>query len=114
MISEPCNLYAFLHATRGNWRNAVFVECHSCPYGKTEFCAGFLLAPDADGQPIILAADTVREASGQEIDKAECLAVMNRENFESLFSLWLTWWMDSTKDCALFRLAGQSGCRNTR
>ena len=101
VLKQPCQLYEFLRAAGGNWRNAVFIECRGCPYGKSEPCSGFLMAPDAEGRPIILAVGAVCQASGQGINKAECLAVMSRESFETLYALWLSWQTESSKECAL-------------
>ena len=112
MLKHPGQLYEFLRAAGGNWRNSVFIECRACPYGRPEPCSGFLLAPCADGRPAILPADAIREASGTEADKAECLAVMSREAFEALYSLWLTWEMESAKECALQNIAGREPRRN--
>ena len=35
-------LYDFLSSVKGNWRNAIFVECHDCPYTDS-LCRGYLL-----------------------------------------------------------------------
>ena len=38
-------LYFFLSLTRGSWRNAFYLECPVCPYGKDK-CGGYLLTTD--------------------------------------------------------------------
>ena len=40
-------LYQFLQSTQGSWRNAFYVDCIECPYGRTD-CGGHLLTADAE------------------------------------------------------------------
>lgn len=39
-------IYNFLTASRGNWRNSIYISGKDSPHG-------FLLAPDRDGKPVI-------------------------------------------------------------
>ena len=111
MLKQLNQLYEFMHAAGGNWRNSLFIECRACPYGKPEPCPGFLLAADSGGRPVIITADAIRQASGTPADKAECIAVIGKDGFESLYALWLTWEMGSAKECALQSIAGHMPCR---
>ena len=45
-------LYFFLSMTRGSWRNAFYLECPVCPYGK-DSCGGYLLTTDTEGAPAV-------------------------------------------------------------
>lgn len=48
MTSSTKQLYLFLTACSGSWRNTVYILCQ----GETEN-PGYLLAADRDGQPVI-------------------------------------------------------------
>lgn len=106
MESHMYTLYSFLNAAKGNWRNSIFIECGACPYGRSELCSGFLLAPDAAGRPVLLPADVIYKMTGVTADKSECLMVLSRQRFEILFSLWLDWQTDSLEQCPL-QIAGK-------
>lgn len=96
-------LYRFLKATAGNWRNAIFIECKNCSHSRTRPCSGFLLVSDADGAPIILSAEWFWEQTGELVDKDECASVLNKAAFESAYSLWLKWRADDTMQCTLLQ-----------
>lgn len=96
-------LYSFLHATKGNWRNAIFIECGTCPYGHS-LCGGYLLAMDSEGRPLLISADEFRKLTNEEIQKEECWSKWKSTDFETLYSLWITWKTDSTKECAMLKL----------
>ena len=67
MASSTKQLYLFLTACSGNWRNTV----HISGQGETDN-PGYLLAADQDGQPIILSVQQFYELTGVQIDPAEC------------------------------------------
>lgn len=102
-----CTLFAFLNAARGNWRNSIFIECRTCPYGRLEPCVGFLLAPDSEGRPVLLPADVIYKLTGVSADKSECQAILSRQCFETLFSLWLDWQTNLPRSCALLQIVGK-------
>lgn len=110
MENRMCTLFSFLSAAKGNWRNSIFIECGECPYGKQKLCSGFLLAPDYDGRPILIPADVILRLTGIAADKNECLAVLSRQRFESLYALWLEWQVSSSGECALCQIISQHGC----
>jgi len=110
MESRMCTLYSFLSASKGNWRNCIFIECGECPYGKQKLCSGFLLAPDYDGRPVLIPADAIRRLTGLDADKSECLAVLSRQRFEALYAMWLEWQVSSPGECALCRVISQNNC----
>lgn len=104
MKKQGCKLYPFLQASAGNWRNAIFVECRRCPFGRSPLCEGFLIVADEDGSPIVLAAEQFFEYSGERVDKGECAAILDRNSFESAYALWLKWQIDTPDTCALLQL----------
>jgi len=110
MKNKICAVYSFLHAARGNWRNAVYIGCGKCVYGKEYPCSGFLFIPGADGTPVVLPAGIISRMTGMAVDKDECIAVTDREKFETLYALWLEWRTDSPQECALSQIVSQHPC----
>ena len=49
MNSSTKQLYLFLVACSGNWRNSIYIKCQ-----EEKDAPGYLLAADRDGQPVIL------------------------------------------------------------
>lgn len=104
-------LYSFLHAARGNWRNALYIGCRDCPYNRDPRCTGFLLAMDTGGRPILIPVELLRQASGETIDIDECLASLDRRGFEALYGRLIEWTVSSPGACPLLELsARQPGC----
>lgn len=104
MSKQVCALYSFLHATKGNWRNSIFIECGTCPYGHS-LCGGYLLAMDAEARPLLISADEIGKLTNEDIQKEECLSIWKIFDFETLYYLWITWQTDSARECAVFQLA---------
>ena len=96
-------LYAFLNAAGGNWRNAAWIECDFCPYGR-KVCAGYLLSIDRDGHPLVFSVDRFRQLTEEMPQKDECVAVLNQIAFETLYSGWLLWKIDNPCECRLLQL----------
>ena len=89
--------------TRGSWRNAFYIECNTCPYGNGN-CNGYLLTTDTEGTPLLLSVLYFEKATGEKIDKTECVAVISKEAFESLFNRWLVWNVNNPKACSILQL----------
>lgn len=71
-MSEDCNLlYHFLKLNRGSWRNATYIECRGCPYGKDD-CSEHLLTIDSIGKPFVLSVAYFEKSTDDKIDKFEC------------------------------------------
>ena len=104
MPQVPCRVFAFLSAVEGNWRNAIYVECgeQNCPHVNQ--CGGVLFAADADGAPILLPAAVIRSCGGQEVDKLECMACLERPAFVAAYRQFIDWHTDSDGDCTLRQL----------
>ena len=105
LSAESKAVFKFLKAARGNWRNAVFIECGGCILGHDELCTGFLLAFDAAAKPIIIRVEQLIAAFGEVPNIDECTALIDRAEFEQLFAAWLTWAVDSPNDCTLLKVS---------
>lgn len=93
MNSNKCKIYPFLKATCGCWHNALFIKCENtiCPHGQSPPCEGFLMAVDADGSPILMPVNVLRQLSGESIEPEECRAVLGKQIFESVYGLYIEW-----------------------
>ena len=85
MNNQIANLYSFLRAVRGNWRNAMWIECKFCFYGKP-VCSDHLLTMDQDGRPILFPVSQFQHLTGETLDKEECIAALDCLDFEKLYS----------------------------
>ena len=100
-------LYRFLNLIDGTWRNAVYLECGTCPFGL--HCSNdYLLAVDYDGTPILYSAGQFREETGESVEKAECTAILHRTVFEQLYSKWFLWYFPEAYRCHIHRLTHPS------
>lgn len=102
-------LYFFLSLTRGSWRNAFYLECPVCPYGK-DSCGGYLLTTDTEGAPVIFPVTYFEKITGEKVDKNECAAVITKEAFESLFNRWLLWNVSNSKSCGVLQISVKPDC----
>ena len=103
----PYKLYAFFKASRGNWRNAIYIpcECANCPYGHTPTCTGFLMTANEDGYPLLISENDFMDATGESIDPKEFCGTLSRYAFENLYALFLQWHTESICDCPLWILS---------
>ena len=81
MTSSTKQLYLFLTACSGNWRNSIYIKCQ----GEKDD-PGYLLAADRDGQPVILAVQQFYQLTGVWIDPAECCGQLTEAGFEALYA----------------------------
>ena len=86
MLSSTKQLYLFLTACSGNWRNSIYVKCQ----GEND-TPGYLLAADRDGQPVILGIHQFYQLTGVWIDPAECCGQLTEASFEALYAQYLLW-----------------------
>ena len=96
MISSTKQLYLFLTACSGSWRNSVYIKCQS---EKDD--PGYLLAADRDGQPVILPVQRFYELTGVQIDPAECCGQITEAGFEALYAQYLLWRLPEAEGCPL-------------
>ncbi len=101
------NLYRFLNLSKGTWRNSVYIECIFCPYSHGE-CNGHLLICDADGKPVIIGVNEIQNLTGDNIDKTECVSIISRQAFESLFDRWITWNISYPTECSIRQISKNS------
>ena len=101
-----CKFYSFMKAVRGNWRNAIYIQCGQ--FGIHCSCDGFFMAADQDGKPILLSSKTLHSLTGELIDPEECSAILNRRSFESAFSLFIKWNSSDSSICPLCQLCLES------
>lgn len=98
-------LYSFLQAARGNWRNALSIECRDCPHGREPHCPGFLMTMDSEGRPILMPVELLQQTTCEIIDVEECLASLDRGGFEALYGRLIEWTVSSPRDCPLLELS---------
>lgn len=107
MADKSSLLYSFLHAVCGNWRNALYIGCRDCPHGRERRCAGFLLAMDTGGRPILMPVELLRKVSDESIDVDECIATLGRGGFEALYGRLIEWTASSPDACPLLELSAR-------
>lgn len=71
--STTKQLYLFLAACSGNWRNSIYIKCQS-----EKDASGYLLAADWDGQPVILPVQQLYELTGVQIEPNRVLRPTHR------------------------------------
>ena len=103
MLSSAKQLYLFLTACSGNWRNSIYIKCQS---EKDD--PGYLLAADRDGQPVILGVRQFFQLTGVWIDPAECCGQLTEAGFESLYAQYLLWRLPGTEEYPLRRLCEET------
>ena len=96
-------LYQFLTACGGNWRNTIHISCR----GEKDD-PGYLLAADRDGQPIILSVRQFYKLTGVQIDPAECCGQLTEAGFEALYAQYLLWRLPGTEEYPLRRLCEEN------
>jgi len=105
VIQQPKQLYLFLTACGGNWRNSVFISC--CE----EHIPGWLLVADWNGQPVIMSIQQFYQMTGVWIDPAECCGQLTEAGFETIYTQYLLWRCPSVKEHPLRELC--KGAANT-
>lgn len=109
-MNPLCNLYSFFKSVRGNWRNAIFIQCSSCSCQRATPCGGFLMTIHADGIPILISVKTIQQLSGETIDPNECIAILDKQTFETIYGLYIEWHTTSSSGCPLEQLHRQYFC----
>lgn len=82
-------LYRFLSACTGNWRNAVYISDNGL---------GYLLSTERDGGPIVMALGQLQQLTGEQIDPAECCGQLTGDAFKALYGQYLLWHLPSAID----------------
>lgn len=98
MNSQTRQLYLFLSACSGNWRNTIYI---SGPAGTP----GYLLAADRDGKPVVMAVEQFQQLSGERIESTECRGHLTRTAFEDVFAQYLLWQIQEAETDVLAELS---------
>ncbi len=62
------------------------------------------MAVDADGSPIFMPVNILRQMSGESIEPEECRAVLGKKTFEVVYGLYIEWHTISSSGCSLQEL----------
>lgn len=90
--------YLFLSLTRGNWRNALYIECkNKCK----DDCKGFLMISDTEGVPLLYPVSVFEEKTREVIDKNECAGIISLQSFETIYNRWLIWNVADKEKCSI-------------
>lgn len=110
---KPCNLYLFLRAVNGNWRNALFIQCNCviCPRAVSQTCRGYLLTADAEGKPLLISREKMCRLTGENMEAVECRGILDRQAFEAAYGQYIEWHTDSAEDCPLLQLELAPDCQ---
>lgn len=100
-------LYDFMNGCGGNWRNAVFVPCTPCTHPCQNGRRGSLLTADSQGRPIVVSVRRLEAAVGKCMEPDECIGCLSKGAFETLFARYLTWQLDSDRQCPLCQMDQQ-------
>jgi len=84
MNQQTKQLYLFLTACGGNWRNSIYISCQ-----KDD--PGYLLAVDRDGKPVIMNIEQLQHLTGEQIDPAECCGQLTQSAFQDVYAQYLLW-----------------------
>ncbi|OUO75172.1 hypothetical protein B5F54_05195 [Anaeromassilibacillus sp. An250] len=79
-------------------------------YGREKPCSGFLLTVDECGQVMLLPAETIHELTGEEVEPAECSAVLSHRSFDAAFSKYIEWHTPDPSACTLRQLCLDLSC----
>lgn len=93
--------YLFLSLTRGNWRNALFIECkNKCKSG----CKGYFMISDTEGVPMLYPVALFEEKTKEIVDVNECSGLVSKQTFESIYNRWLLWNVADKNKCSIEQL----------
>lgn len=106
MENKKDAFYFFISFSRGNWRNAIFIECkNKC----CDNCKGFLMISDTEGIPVFYPVAQFEEKSKQIIDKNECSAIIPLHAFESIYDRWFLWNVSDKHKCSIPQTMSNTG-----
>ena len=95
MNTASKQLYTFLSACSGNWRNTIHIT------SQQQDCLGHLLAFDRDGLPVLMSVTQLQQLSGEQLDPAECCGQLTEASFKNLFAQYLLWQASSQQEESL-------------
>ena len=65
---------------------------------------------DECGQVMLLPAETIHELTGEEVEPAECSAILSRRSFDAAFSKYVEWHAPDPSACTLRQLCLDPSC----
>ena len=83
-------LYQFLFACSGNWRNSIYISSQ-----EEIAAASYLLAAGRDGQPVVMPVEQLQQLTGEQVDSAECCGQLTEECFKAFYAQYLIWRLPS-------------------
>lgn len=90
--------YLFLSLTRGNWRNALYIECkNKC----SRDCKGHFMISDTEGVPLLYPVLLFEKKAKENVDVSECSAILSKQAFESVYNRWLLWNVADKSRCSI-------------
>jgi hypothetical protein len=88
-ICSQEQLTRFLKASHGNWRDSFYIECGRCERACAIRCHDLLFVIDDAATPIIVPIQDASNLWQDDIQKDECLGVMNVHVFHELYKNWI-------------------------
>lgn len=93
-------LYQFLFACSGNWRNSIYISSQ-----EENAAASYLLAAGRDGQPVVIPVEQFQQLTGEQIDSVECCGQLTKECLKAFYAQYLIWRLPSADTDPLLTLA---------
>lgn len=62
------------------------------------------MVADAEGIPILMPVEHIRQLTGESISRKECRSALETQAFEAAYSLYIEWHTISSRDCPLRQL----------
>ena len=104
MSTTKYTLSDFTVGCGGIWQNAIFIPCgHCCKPCGIRRC-GCLMSGSISGEPILIGVRRYEQLTGHRIDPSQCAAILSRTAFESAYTRYLLWELDSVGECPLQKL----------
>ena len=104
MITTEYTLSDFTVGCGGNWQNAIFIPCGHCSKPCSIRRCGCLMSGSISGEPILISVKRYERMTGLRIDPAKCAGTLSRAAFESAYTRYLLWELDSAGECPLRKL----------
>lgn len=103
-VASNETLCRFIHASGNSWRNAVYIECGSCPRAISRRCHNLLCTFDRNAIPILIPEQDAALLWGTVIDKSECQTVLSRAVFLEMYKSWISLHIRDPHACPLCNL----------
>lgn len=98
-LSSLEQLKHFYQVSDGNWKNAIYLFCDSCPLLSEQACKNLLCVFDIESKPVIIPVIDAESLWDETIDKSNCISVMGTQVFMKLHWKWFLENMENPFDC---------------